>query len=64
MSADDLVDAALTGLDLGEAVTIPSLPDQAEWNRYDGARRAMSTKPSNSIPAPRYNFHRRERLIA
>ena len=42
MSADDLVDAALAGLDLGETVTIPSLPNQAEWERYDAARRAMS----------------------
>ncbi|MEY9594799.1 short-subunit dehydrogenase [Bradyrhizobium yuanmingense] len=28
MSADDLVDAALAGLDLGETVTIPSLLDK------------------------------------
>jgi short-subunit dehydrogenase len=55
MSADDLVDAALAGLDLGETVTIPSLPNQAEWDRYDAARRAMSDKLSNAIPAPRYN---------
>ena len=44
MSADDLVDAALAGLDLGETVTIPSLPSQAEWDRYDAARRAMSSR--------------------
>jgi short-subunit dehydrogenase len=30
MSAEDLVDAALAGLDQGETVTIPSLPDKAE----------------------------------
>jgi uncharacterized protein len=63
MSADDLVDAALAGLDLGETVTIPSLPNQAEWIRYEAARRAMSTKISSAIPAPRYNVHR-ERLSA
>lgn len=55
MSADDLVDAALAGLDLGETVTIPSLPSLAEWDRYDTARRAMSDKLSSAIPAPRYN---------
>jgi len=31
MTADNLVDAALAGLDQGEKVTIPSLPDKAEW---------------------------------
>src|SRR6202000_3461803 len=49
MSADDMVDAALGGLDLGETVTIPSLPSQAEWDRYDEARRKMSGKLPSSI---------------
>jgi short-subunit dehydrogenase len=56
MSANDLVDAALAGLDLDEIVTIPSLPDQTEWDRYETARRAMSGKLSSAIPAPRYNI--------
>ena len=64
MSADDLVDAALAGLDLGETVTIPSLPNQAEWDRYEAARRVMSGKISNAIAAPRYNLHQHERLSA
>ena len=59
MSADDLVDAALAGLDLGETVTIPSLPNQAEWDRYEAARRAMAAKVSSAIAAPRYNLHQR-----
>jgi short-subunit dehydrogenase len=41
MSPEDMVDAALAGLDQGETVTIPSLPDKAEWDRFDTARRAM-----------------------
>src|SRR5204862_2357083 len=64
MSADDMVDAALAGLDLGEAVTIPSLPSQAEWDRFDEARRTMSGKLSSSIPAPRYNVGQSGRLSA
>ena len=60
MSADDLVDAALAGLDLGETVTIPSLPNQAEWDRYEAARRAMSGKLSSAIPAPRYNIRQHQ----
>ena len=64
MSADDMVDAALAGLDLGEVVTIPALADKADWDRYEAARVAMNGKLSNAIPAPRYNVHSRERLSA
>jgi short-subunit dehydrogenase len=56
MSAEDLVDAALAGLDQGEIVTIPSLPDKAEWDGYEAARRAMSTRLSSAAPARRYNI--------
>ena len=56
MSAEDMVDASLVGLDLGEVVTIPALADKAEWDRYEAARRAMSNRLSNAIPAPRYNI--------
>jgi uncharacterized protein len=55
MSADDMVDAALAGLDQGEIVTIPALVDAADWNRYEAARRAMFGRLSSAIPAPRYN---------
>jgi uncharacterized protein len=64
MSADDMVDAALAGLDLGETVTIPSLPNQAEWDGYEAARRTMSSKLSSAIPAPRYHVGEREGLSA
>jgi len=56
MSVDDLVDAALAGLDQNETVTIPSLPDKAEWDRFDAARRAMSVKLSGAVPARRYDI--------
>jgi short-subunit dehydrogenase len=58
MSAEDMVDAALAGLDQGELVTIPALPDQAEWDRFDAARRAMSGRLSSAIAAPRYTRDR------
>jgi short-subunit dehydrogenase len=54
MSAPDLVDAALAGLDQGETVTIPSLEDKSEWDAYDAARRAMAGKLSRTKPATRY----------
>src|SRR6202158_1741255 len=56
MRAEDMVDAALAGLDQGEIVTIPSLPDKAEWDGFEAARRAMSTRLSSSVPARRYNI--------
>lgn len=54
MSAEDLVDAALVGLDQGEAVTIPPLQDGEEWNNWEAQRRAMSGHLSTIKPAPRY----------
>jgi short-subunit dehydrogenase len=55
MSAEDMVDAALAGLDQGEVVTIPALPDKSEWDAFEAARRAMSGRLSNATPARRYN---------
>ena len=40
MSAPDMVDAALAGLDLGEFVTIQSLPESSDWQTYASARQA------------------------
>jgi short-subunit dehydrogenase len=54
MTTEDMVDAALAGLDQGEEVTIPSLQDGDEWNRFEAARRAFDGKLSTSKPAPRY----------
>ncbi len=56
MSADDMVDAALAGLDLGEIVTIPSLANIADWDRSETMRRGMFGKINSAIPAPRYNL--------
>jgi short-subunit dehydrogenase len=54
MSTEDMVDAALAGLDQGELVTLPSLHDGDEWTRFEAARRAISQQFGNSVPAPRY----------
>ena len=37
MSAEDLVDAALAGLDRGEEITLPSVEDATLWDSYDAA---------------------------
>lgn len=54
MSAQAMVDAALAGLAQGELVTIPSLPDLADWNAFDQARKALGPGLSRSVPAARY----------
>lgn len=54
MSAEDMVDAALAGLAQGELVTIPALPDIADWNAFEEARRALSPGLSRATPAARY----------
>jgi short-subunit dehydrogenase len=54
MSTDDMVDAALAGLDQGEFVTIPSLPDAADWQAYEAARQKLLPNLSRKTPAARY----------
>ncbi|WP_052498408.1 hypothetical protein [Burkholderia plantarii] len=51
MSVDDLVDAALAGLDQGEFVTVPSLPTLDGWNAFEAA---LVPQLSPSQPGARY----------
>jgi len=59
MPVEDMVDAALVGLDQGELVTIPGLHDGDEWTRFEAARRAISQRFGNSVPASRYRIQAR-----
>ncbi|HBN8507757.1 SDR family oxidoreductase [Pseudomonas aeruginosa] len=54
MSAEDMVDAALTGLGMNELITIPSLPDIQDWQAVDNSLKALRGKLSLSKPANRY----------
>jgi short-subunit dehydrogenase len=54
MPAEAMVDAALTGLDIGELITIPSLPDAADWTAYEAARQKLMPNLSRKEPAARY----------
>jgi short-subunit dehydrogenase len=54
MRSDDLVDAALAGLDQGELITIPSLPDAADWLAYEAARQKLIPNLSLNIVPARY----------
>ena len=54
MSAENMVDAALTGLDLGEIVTIPSLQNGEDWTQFEAARKSIAQRFGNSQPGVRY----------
>ncbi len=54
MEVGEMVDAALAGLDQGELVTIPALPDKADWERFTAARFHMAPNLSLSKAADRY----------
>lgn len=56
MDPGEMVDAALAGLDSGERITIPSLPDMSDWEAYEAARRNLLPKLSRKAPAPRYRI--------
>jgi hypothetical protein len=48
------VDAALAGLDHGEAITFPSLEDDQLWADYDAARLKLLAATQTKRPASRY----------
>ena len=52
MTAEDMVDASLAGLDLGEFATIPSLPDVADYAAYERARLVLLARISQRTSLP------------
>lgn len=54
MTAEQLVDAALAGMDRREEVTLPSVHDETLWTTYDTARAQLFGGTQNGSPAPRY----------
>jgi short-subunit dehydrogenase len=54
MTTENLVDAALAGLDKGEAITWPSVADETLWDKYDSARSTLFAATQTGKPAPRY----------
>jgi uncharacterized protein len=59
MTSENLVDAALAGLDQGEFVTIPSLPNISDWSAFEKARRSLAPNLSRRQPAARYGIVKR-----
>ena len=54
MEVDELVDASLAGFDQNEVITIPSLPDVAQWTALQATRQAMGPNLSRKDAATRY----------
>lgn len=50
----DLDEAAFAGLDRGELVSIPALPDTPNWDAYEAARRKLIPNLSLSLLLARY----------
>lgn len=57
MDVNDLVDAALAGFDQGELVTIPSLPDAADWDALVQSRMVLAPNLSHDRPATRFGIN-------
>jgi hypothetical protein len=64
MPAGDMVDAALAGLAQGELVTIPALPNKADWNAFESARATLGPQLSLAAPAARYGVGARSAACA
>ena len=54
MEVDEMVDASLAGFDQSELITIPSLPDTAQWSALQTARLSMAPNLSLKNAASRY----------
>ena len=64
MTVDNLVDAALAGLDSGEAVTLPSVEDMRLWESFKTSALALFDATQVSAPASRYKPRNQDRATA
>ncbi len=59
MTTEDCVDAAMSGLDAGELITIPSLHDDSVLRSFETSSDALlKAMMSTGQPAPRYRLHK------
>ena len=42
MTAEVIVDASLSGLEQGQLITLPELPNLADWEKFEEAGRALA----------------------
>jgi hypothetical protein len=58
MEVDEMVDAAIAGFEQGELVTIPALPNAADWQALEAARLHLAPNLSRNSAAARYKTAR------
>ncbi len=56
MTTEDCVDAAMSGLDSGELVSVPPVHDETLVKNYEAAALALLSATQNGQPAPRYGL--------
>jgi short-subunit dehydrogenase len=56
MTAEEMVDASLAGLDQGELITIPALPNIVDWEKLEEARKALGPNLTRQHAAARYGL--------
>jgi short-subunit dehydrogenase len=56
MTAEEMVDASLAGLDQRELITIPALPDLSDWEKFVEARKALGPNLTRQHSAARYGI--------
>jgi short-subunit dehydrogenase len=56
MTAEEMVDASLAGLDQGELITIPALPNLGDWEKFEEARKALGPNLTRQHSAARYGI--------
>jgi hypothetical protein len=56
MTTENMVDAALAGLDQGETITWPSVADVGLWEKYETARSELFANSQAGTPAARYRI--------
>jgi short-subunit dehydrogenase len=56
MTAETLVDCAMSALDMGELVCIPVLHDRQAWSAYEDACRGITEATQTAEPAARYGI--------
>ncbi len=57
MTAEEMVDASLVGLDQGELITIPALPNLGDWEKFEEARKALGPNLTRQHSAVRYGIN-------
>jgi uncharacterized protein len=56
MTAEEMVDASLAGLDQRELITIPALPNLSDWEKFEGARKSLGPNLTRQHSAARYGI--------